>query len=331
METIIKPNVGVSENGAPKLSQNINFEKIRNLSKIDLPSFLLCPPFSFNTKVKNNIWMQEKEDKDLIVDFELAMAQWMDLYTFLSSNGLVTVLPVPYNCNLQDLVFTANLGIVLNEENVVISNFTSKPRKGETKVGKRFFELAGYKNVVVSPYKFEGEADLKYLKNNLYIGYYGIRTEKVTFDWMEEEFNIKIIKIRGSSERCYHGDCSCLVLSKSLIMLCTSLYTKKEVQAIEEHVEIIDVPLEFAECGITNSIRCHNFILNSSDIMDLSFIEHGKDFYLERDKNQFLQDICVECGLEAVFINLSEYLKAGAMLSCNVLSLNQFSYQINLI
>ncbi len=47
----------------------------------------------------------------------------------------------------------------------------------------------GYKTAI-SPYKWEGEADLKYLYGNKYIGGYGIRSNIKAYEWMEETYDI---------------------------------------------------------------------------------------------------------------------------------------------
>jgi len=305
--------------------------KIPNLTSIEGPSFMLNLPTSFNTKVPNNIWMQQANPEDLIVDSDIAIAQWMDLYNIMSANSLVTILPTPKNCQLQDLVFVANMGIVLDENTVIISNFASEPRVGETEVGKKYFELAGYENVIVCPFKFEGEADLKHLRDNIYIGGYGMRTDIKAFEWMEEQFGIKIIKLKMTSEELYHFDCSCFPLTENKIMLCDEIYTEAELNEVTQYCEIISVPLKMAHCGITNSVRMHNFILNSSDFFDLDPVLDKEDYLLEREKISDISRICNELGLEPVFINLSEFMKGGALLSCCVMHLNRFSTKIELV
>ena len=47
----------------------------------------------------------------------------------------------------------------------------------------------------ISPYKWEGEADIKHLYDNVYIGGYGIRSNIKTYEWMEENFDMEIIKV----------------------------------------------------------------------------------------------------------------------------------------
>lgn len=305
-------------------------EQPMNLSSIDSPSFLLNIPTTFSSKVKNNFWMEEAKDEDLIVDKDVALAQWNDLYSTLSSNGLVTVLPTPYGTNLQDLVFVANLGIVIGTDTVIISNFTSTPRLGESEVGMNYFKLAGYKNVVMCPYKFEGEADLKHIVGNIYIGGYGVRSDIRAYQWMEQNFDMKIIKIKMGNPKLYHLDCSLFPITQEAILLDRTQYQKNEIDEMEKVVEIIHVPEKYASNGVTNSVRIHNFILNASDLYDLDPQLDKEDYRLERDKNQFLEDVCSDFGMEAVFINLSEYLKGGALLSCLVMHLNRFSYKIDL-
>ena len=118
----------------------------RNPTELERPAFLLNAPFSYSTEVANNVWMEELPEDQRAPDPRKAMTQFLELYHFLSGEGLVYVLPTPTVDGLQDLVFTANLGIVLTHRDdtpVVVSNFASEPRRGETEVGVRFFESFG--------------------------------------------------------------------------------------------------------------------------------------------------------------------------------------------
>ena len=60
----------------------------------------------------------------------------------------------------QDLVFTANIGIVLEhiqDGTSLVCPIHVGTTRCETEIGDRFFRAMGYKTVV-APYKFEGEA-----------------------------------------------------------------------------------------------------------------------------------------------------------------------------
>src|SRR5438093_7590327 len=181
-----------------------------NPTQLERPAFLLNFPFSYATGAANNPWMVDLPPDRRQPDFKRAAIQFLELYRIISSEALVYVLPTPRGASLQDLVYTANLGIVLehlpDKNTVVISNFASPPRVGESAVGVKFFEDMGY-DVYVPPAKFEGEAELKHLYDDVYIGGYGIRSEITAYDWIERTFGMRIIPVRLVDPYMYHLDC----------------------------------------------------------------------------------------------------------------------------
>jgi len=54
---------------------------------------------------------------------------------------------------------------------------------------------------------------LKYLYGNKYIGGYGIRSNIKAYEWMEEQYNMDIIKVAMVDEYLYHLDCSIFALN----------------------------------------------------------------------------------------------------------------------
>ncbi len=255
------------------------------------------------------------------------MAQFMELYRFLAADSLVYVLPTPRTSGLQDLVFTANLGIVPEhlpgKNTVIVSNFTPESRRGETEVGVRFFESMGY-HVHVPEHRFEGEADLKHLFGNVYVGGHGQRTEKKVYDWMEREFGMEVVRLRMTEPYLYHLDCSIFPLTAEQTLVCTGVYKSGELRSLEKRTEIIDVPRAAALPGLCNSVRLHNTIINASDILEL---RAGTDDYdRELAKNRTLEDIARRLGFDVALFNLDEYSKGGAMLSGLVMHLNRASY-----
>jgi N-dimethylarginine dimethylaminohydrolase len=305
---------------------------VLNPTQLTKPAFLLSVPFCYSTAVANNAWMQELSDEERAPDFKKAMRQFLELYHFVASEALVYLAPSPGDCDLQDLVFTANLGCVLEHDpgrkTVVISNFTSEPRIGEADVGVSFFEALGY-DVVQCPHKFEGEAELKHLYDNVYVGGYGIRSDFEAFEWMEEQFDMKIIKVEEVEPYLYHLDCSIFPITRDETLVCTELFSDEEVAELEKHTGIIDVSADECFSGICNSVRLSNTILNGSHIHDLK--AGTEDYAEELRKNRRLEDIAVERGFEVNYFNLSEYLKGGALLSCMMMHLNRHSYEFTLI
>jgi len=316
--------------------------KKRTLSDLDMPAYLLNCPLSVSSNQPNNKWMTDAlaKGEDITIDVDDAVGQWYDLYSILSANGIVQLLPTPTfkTGELQDLVYVANMGICLNlpkgRNVIVVSNFTSPPRQAETAVGEYFFKGMGYDEVVVCTYKFEGEADLKHIRDNIYIGGYGMRTDIRAFIWMEEKFNIQIIKVKITNPNLYHFDCSLFPMSKEVVIFDGLNFTKDEMDEVKRVVEVIPVKNQsLLDYGMTNMCRVGSLILVGSDLHDLdtSIPEEREAYKIEREKINFLEDVCMELSLELNPVNLSVFYSSGAALSCNVMHLNRVSYNVDMI
>jgi N-dimethylarginine dimethylaminohydrolase len=299
-------------------------------SQLPLQSYVMNFPFSLSTSDPNNIWMQELTNEELAINRPKAYKQFMDLYNFVAGGSLTYLLPS--EGNFQDQVYVANLGIYLphitNENHIILSNFTSDPRKGEEHVGEKFFNQMGYKTAI-SPYKWEGEADLKFLYDNVYIGGYDIRSDIKTYEWMEENYGMNIIKLAMVDEYLYHLDCSVFALNQDQTLICTELYEEDEIKMLEKHTEIIDINAEDALGGLTNSVRMGNMILCASNISEM---KKTHEYYAgEKHKLETLEKICGDAGMEPVIFNLSEFMKSGAMLSCMMMHLNRVDHYKTLL
>jgi N-dimethylarginine dimethylaminohydrolase len=302
-----------------------------NPTQFERPSFLMNFPFSFATGAPNNPWMVDISDQKRQPDFKRAAVQFLQVYQNVAAEGLVYLLPTPQSGDLQDLLYTANLGIVLehfpDKNTVVISNFASLPRRDEAPLGVKFFKDMGY-TVHVAPAHFEGEAELKHLYENIYIGGYGIRSAKETYDWMEKNFDMRIIKVREIEPYLYHLDCSIFPITEENTMVCTELFSRKELAEMGKVTNIIDVTVDECFSGICNNVRLPNQVLNSSHIHDLK--AGTEDYKYELQKNRKLEDITSNLAMEVSYFNLSEFHKSGALLSCMIMHLNRHSYKIAL-
>ena len=299
-------------------------------SQLPIQSYLMNFPHTFSTNDPNNVWMKEMSEKELSINRPKAYKQFMDLYNFMAGQSLVHLLPA--EGNFQDLIYVANLGLQLphikDENHILLSNYTSPPRQGEEYVGEKFFNQMGYKTHI-SPHKWEGEADIKYLKDNVYIGGYNIRSDIKTYHWMEENFNMEIIKVKMVDEYMYHLDCSIFPLNERSTMVCTELYDKTELSRISRYTNIIDINADDSMYGMANSVRLGNMVLCASNISEL---KKSDEFYEgEKHKISSLEKICSDEGMEPVIFNLSEYMKSGAMLSCMVMHLNRVDHSKTLL
>ena len=299
-------------------------------SQLPIPAFVMNFPFTLDTANPNNIWMQEMEKEELKINKGNAYRQFLDLYQFVAGNSLVCNLPS--TGNYQDLVYVANLGIQLphlkDSNTIIMANFTSEPRQGEEEVGKPFFEAMGYE-VHNCPFKWEGEADLKYLYDNVYIGGYGIRSDIKAYEWMEKEFDMKIIKLEMVDDYLYHLDCSIFPLTQEKTLVCTEMFEEDELVQLEQYTEVIDISVDDAFNGLTNSVRLGNMILCASNLSEMTRAD--ENYEAEKAKINTLEKLCFNEGLEPVFFNLSEYMKSGAMLSCMMMHLNYIDQTKSLI
>jgi N-dimethylarginine dimethylaminohydrolase len=299
-------------------------------SQLSIPSYVLNFPFTLSTENPNNIWMNELSPEDLQINKPKAYKQFLDLYNFIAGGSLVYLLPSAGN--FQDQVYVANVGIYLphlkDKNEIILSNFTSEPRQGEEKVAQPFFKSMNY-NTTICPYKWEGEADLKYLGDNVYVGGYGIRSSKEAYEWMNKNYDMNIIPVEMVDDYLYHLDCSIFPLTNEKTLVCTELFAPEELQMLGKYTDIIDVSVDDAFGGITNSVRLGNMILCASNISEL---KSGEELYeMEKHKINSLEKICANEGMEPILFNLSEFMKSGAMLSCMVMHLNRVDQNKSLL
>jgi N-dimethylarginine dimethylaminohydrolase len=211
---------------------------------------------------------------------------------------------------------------------VLLSNFTTEVRRPEVAVGEQFFAQMGYRTAT-PPQHFEGEAELKHLYDNVYVGGYGIRSEREAYAWMEREFDMRVIALQETDPHLYHLDCTVFPLTREDTLVCTEMYTPEEVAQLELVTNIIDVSVDDAFSGVCNCVRVGNSLLNASHLLELK--AGTEDYGYEIHKNRTLEDLAARYGFEVSLFNLSEFLKSGALLSCLVMHLNRKSYDLTLI
>jgi N-dimethylarginine dimethylaminohydrolase len=172
---------------------------------------------------------------------------------------------------------------------------------------------------------FEGEADLKFIRDNIYVGGYGIRSDIETYNWMEDNFDIKITKVHMTSEKNYHLDCQFSPITTECALVCTEIMDQKDIKAVEKLVDIVDIPKKEAEAMAANIVRVGSNILVCSSIAEMK--ESDDSYEIESNKITRLNKACIKNGLGLVVFNLSSFDVSGAALSCNVAHLNFVDYQ----
>ena len=308
--------------------KHITGEEEKNLtpSQIDRPVYLLNFPQGLRTDNPNNSLMKKMTPEQRKVDHDKANSQFLELNKFILEIGGVVYL-VPTDFNYQDQVYVSNLGIYLphiKDKNVIIAaNFKTPPRRGEEDIGIKFFELMGYE--VHRPSSFwEGQAELRYIRDNIYVGGYGQRSVQSAYDWMKRKFNMIIPTVETRYPDMYHLDCSMLRLTPEKILCPMKAFSPEEISELEKYVEILDVPFEIATTGSFNGVRAGNFMMYGDPA---TYIEPGqtKQDKILIDKIFKFHDIVSKAsGLEPKFFDLTEFEKSGADLGCMVMYLNYY-------
>lgn len=284
--------------------------KIVTPSELKVPAFLMCFPFTVANYAPNNPLMEGKGPYDL----NCAFTQWLRLYRLLSRDALIYLMPHSDQW-FQDLTFVANVGMVLSNANsVLVANFKSKPRRGEDHIADKFFRELGY-YTYRPPFHWEGEADLKHLYEDVYVGGYGIRTDKPAFNWMRDKFGLDITAVKLTDERLFHFDCVFFPIEDRKALVVTSALDPLDVKLIEKCTEIVEVPARFAYDGWTNAVRLHRRVFYGIP---------GKIHSVARpeESKKALEALLESLGYAPVGVHLEEFGKSGADLSCLCLHLN---------
>lgn len=287
-------------------------------SQYPQPVFVMCPPAFVDNKIKNNKTMEELAEQE--INRPKFLAQWYNLYNVLAANSLTYLLP-PIK-GLQDQTYVncfAYLPHLKSRNVIVLSNFTAEGREGEEWVAAALLRELGYE-IIKCPFRFEGEPELKYLRDNIYIGGYGFRSDIRAHRWLEEKFGCKILYIKETDEVLYHLDCSVLPLNEYSVMMCTDIMERAQVKEVEKYAQIYPISKEIAYCGAANSLKVLDCIYNSSNIEYLH--KSDEDFESQKAKNERLEQICEQLGFEITYFDLSECEASGAKLSCFCSHLN---------
>lgn len=318
--------------------------------------FVMCPPFGTSNAIANNSWMNDSDDA---IDRFIYMEEWLRLYKDLSSIGMVYLTPT--HSKLQDQVYISN-GIWVpfnNNKYCLMPNFKVEGRKankdlgipGENAVNGPFMQMLGY-NVVYMPESdengepmyFEGSADIKLINGYdehgcVYVCGTGIRTSENAARWIENWLNEidtdpnshhKVISYPQQDEDCYHLDCVCEPIDADHTMLYVNELSADTLSEIEKYTTIIPVTdVDIAKAGVCNVLRAGNFIFMNSDIQMLEGTEYIEDYNIEKKKIEFMQKVCNQLGLELNIYCLSEAIKGGACLSCNVADIRGWAFLKN--
>jgi N-dimethylarginine dimethylaminohydrolase len=287
----------------------------RTPSQSPFPVFVLAQPCFVSDDIENNPWMSEAEGKEAEpLDVEKFMGQWYNFYKLLAADSLVYLLPPKKG--LQDLTYVNNFMYVAHQPEkdlIILSNFTAEGRAGEEIVAGNFLSAMGYK-CVKPPFKFEGFPECKFIRENIYFGGYGFRTDIRFHNWFEKTYGAKVIKIKEKDELQYHLDCNIFVLDEQNIICSVETIEKSTLKEIEKVCNVFPVEDDDAWEDACNVVRVGELIIGASSIQSMK--KSDPIYEKQKHKNDRLEEICNEMGLELMLCDLSELSKSGAAASC---------------
>lgn len=258
---------------------------------------LMSSPEYFKVEYSINPWMISGTK----VDLELAQYQWENLKTTIENAG-AEVKVVPPNEKYPDLVFTANSGII-NNNDVLISNFKYEERRGEEDLYSNWFNDNGY-NVsrIPAEFKFEGRGDAFVYGNHL-VGSYGIRSDKEALLFIAEQFELEPMIVELAEEKFYHLDTCFQNLPSGDAIFYPDAFIDKSLSTFESLFNLIPVTENDA-----NKLACNAVVVNDTIIFPSEDIEVIKTVE--------------NLGLQTAVADVSEFLKSGGACQCLVIALN---------
>jgi len=320
---LIKKSQEVVEKAQNNKNQSQD-NKNTTLSDLNVPVFVMCPPIHAQFQIANNVWMEEyQKNGQAKINIEKFVYEWSCLYSALAQEGIVMTFPTVEG--LQDLTFVnsfAYLPHIKEPKTCIISRFKAEGRQPEEQVAYDFLTKCGY--TCYQPpkgYYWEGEACLKYLRDDIYISSYGVRNTKEALDWIARNFECQVIKLCQETEELYHTDCLVFPITPFDVLVAVKHADKSELKKLENVANIIPIEDEgLLEVGIMNSIAVGYTVYTSDN--DLAFKGQRDLIDLEKKKRETMCKIAANLGMEVIFIPFTEALKLGAMPSCCVTRLN---------
>ncbi len=260
-------------------------------------TILMCAPTHFDIEYEINPWM----DIDNHVDTKLAAQQWQKLYkTYNETLGWDVQLIEPIE-KLPDMVFTANGALVIDSK-VALPRFRYPERQPETDYFRKWFEQAGYQNILMPVHDFEGEGDAL-VWNDIIFGGYGFRSDVQSHNELSDFFGKKVVDIHLVDDRFYHLDTCLTIVGDDTVALWPKAFSKESLKKIHEMVpNVIEVSDEDAI------------------VYGLNAMSDGKNIVVPEKATNLIRSYSNR-GMKVHPAPISEFQKSGGGVKCLTLEL----------
>jgi N-dimethylarginine dimethylaminohydrolase len=209
---------------------------------------LVCDPGYYDVSYDINPWMTGNIS---CVNTELAQQQWLEYTDALSQH--VTVVKLPAEPGLPDLVFTANAGFVW-EDQVILSRFSHAERQAEESVFAAWFARENYKITELAWY-FEGQGDLLVDSESRFWMGTGFRSVPEAAAEIEKVLGSEVQVLELVDPRWYHLDTAFCPLPTGELVWYPGAFSPASRALINKHFSRqIQVSVSDAEKFVCNSV-----------------------------------------------------------------------------
>jgi len=266
--------------------------------------FLMCEPKFFEVCYVINPWMEGNLGR---VNKKLAQQQWENLYCIVS--GLSAVSLIEPVAGLPDMVFTANAGLVHNQQSgkkeVILSSFRHAERQPEARHFEKFFAAQAYRVLHLKEETiFEGAGDALFdSQGKLWVGS-GIRSASHALDEIVVALEVEAIGLELVNPHWYHLDTAFCPLPQGQAIAYKKAFAGKSVAALDDAFG--------ANIIWVSDVDAENFACNAISI-DRNVILHKASAELKLTLKQR--------GLEVIEADVSEFLKSGGACKCLTLEI----------
>jgi N-dimethylarginine dimethylaminohydrolase len=254
----------------------------------------MCSPCSFDVNYEINPWMYQQKGK---VNKAKATSQWLRLQCLLEN--VIEVKTMPGVAEWPDLVFTANAGLPLPGNQIILSNFMHPERQGEKEINRAWFESIGWSCLdLPSDVIFEGAGDALFDgEGRLWLGE-GPRSNEKTLQalslYVKPIFGLTMV-----DPKFYHLDTCFCPLSGGHVLYYPDAFDLSSIQLLGRSFgdKLIPVTMQEAQMFCCNAISVGSNVIMNSCTEQLEMILRG-------------------LGYTVQIVNLTEFMKSGGSAKC---------------
>jgi len=251
----------------------------------------MCRPTYFDVTYVINPWMENQT-----VDTAKAIHQWENLVATYRDTG-ITVEIIEQQKDLPDMVFTTDQGVV-REKKVLMSNFFTNERKGETDIYLKWFKAHEYQPVFLKKhYTFEGNGELLEWNGRFLVGI-GFRTAPGSCKEIAKVFDTEVIPLKLINPFFYHLDTCLFPLDNETVFYYPQAFDTESKEKLQHMVPNL-IPF--------TAKQAFSFYANS-------VVSHGKVFCQGVDKE--CESHLKKRGYELITIGVGEFNKSGGGIHC---------------